>query len=132
MHPRPPPLKVVYLKQEAESRKARTWQRRTVWRSWVAPLHLIRNAVYWDLQRFADVVVTVQRTADGELRASAAAGRRRRPRWVLWLKNRYLIAAACAAWILLGWPRDDTPEVAAYLARVLLAFLLVIVNAVLY
>ena len=74
---------------------------------------------------------------DGELRATVAPGRKRRPRWVLWLVRSWLVhtpllTAACAVWVLHGWPREDTPVLSATLARALMAFMLVIVNAVLY
>ena len=132
-----PRAEVVYVKQEEYSRRARKWQRRTVWRSWTAPLHLLRNFIYWDLEPFADAVVQVQRAEDGELRASVAPGRMRRPRWVrLLVKTRLmhtpLVAAVCIAWTLLGWPREDTPVLSATLARMLMAFMLIIINAVLY
>ena len=132
-----PRAEIVYLKQEEEARKARTWQRRTVWRSWVAPLHLLRNLIYWDLEPFADAVVQVHRTEEGELRARVEPGRRRRPRWVRWLVRTRLIhspliTAACAGWVLLGWPREDTPALSALLARISMAVALIIVNGILY
>lgn len=132
-----PRAEIVYLQQEPEARAARKWQRRTVWRSWTAPLHVLRNVIYWDIEPFADAVVRVRRTDEGELRAGVERGRRRRPRWVLFLLRRGLVhaplvAAGCVLWIGLGWPRADAPEAAAVCARVLMALVLLIVNAVLY
>ena len=134
---RAPRAEIVYLKQEAEARKARTWQRRSVWRSWVAPLHLLRNVIYWDLEPFADAVVEVHHTEEGELRATVEPGRRSRPGWVRWLVRTRLIhspliTAMCATWVILGWPREDTPALSALLARVFMAVILVIVNSILY
>ena len=79
----------------------------------------------------------VHRTEEGELRARVEPGRRRRPRWVRWLvRTRVihspLITAACAGWVLLGWPREDTPALSAFLARVSMAVALIIVNGILY
>lgn len=133
-----PRAQVVYLRQCEESRKQKTWQRRRVWKSWVAPLHVFRSLVYWDLEPFADVVVTVERdAASGQLLATAKPGRRWRPLWVRYLFtyahwHSVCIVTACAVWIVWGWPRADTPVVAGYVARVLMAFLLVVVNAIIY
>lgn len=129
-----PWAEVVYLKQEAEACRARKWQRRTVWRSWTAPLHLLRNITYWDMEPFADAVVQVQRTESGELRATVEPGRKYRPRWARWLVRGHspLILAMCAAWILHGWPREDRPLHAAVLARMFMALAFIVVNAVLY
>ena len=132
-----PHAQVIYLKQDPEACRARTWQRRAVWRSWTAPLHLLRNIIYWDLEPFADAVVQVQRTADGELRASVAPGQRRRPEWLrrlirARLMHTPLLAVFCVGWIACGWPQADTPMLSATIARVFMAFGVLIVNAVLY
>ena len=57
-----------------------------------------------------------------------------RPLWVRYLFtyahwHSVCIVTACAVWIVWGWPRADTPVAAGYVARVLMAFLLVVVNA---
>ena len=79
----------------------------------------------------------VHRTEEGELRATVEPGRRSRPGWVRWLVRTRLIhtpliTATCAAWVILGWPREDTPALSALLARVSMAVILVIVNSILY
>jgi len=134
-----PRAEIVYIRQEEEelARRRSKWQRRTVWRSWTAPLHLLRNIIFWDLEPLADAVVQVQRTVDGELRASVGPGRKRRPDWVRWLTRTRLmhtplVTAVCAVWAFNGWPREDAPALSATLARVLMAFLLIMLNAVLY
>ena len=131
-----PRAQIVYYKQEPESRKARKWQRVTVWPSLVSPHHVLRNLVFWHLEPFADAVVTIGRSEVGKLEASVGPGRRRRPRWVRWHPFRHfhteMITLINIAWIILGWPRADTPEMSALVARLLLAGLVVVINAVLY
>ena len=100
-------------------------------------MHLLRNLVYWDLEQFADAVVRVEQTQEGELRASVARGQRRRPRWLRWLTRMQLmhtpfLTMTCVAWLFYGWPRADTPALSASLARMLTVFGLLIVNAVSY
>ena len=130
-----PAAQVVYFKQEPESRRERKWQRVEVWQSLVSPLHILRNLVYWDLEPLADAVVTVSRTANGELRASASAGRKWRPVWMRMPPFRHfhttMITACNVAWIIYGYPREDDARLSAILARLLLTGAVVLVNAVL-
>lgn len=139
--PDAPKAEVVYLRQEEESRRARRWQRWRVWRSIVAPLHLLRNVVYWQLDTFADAEVTVRRHPEtGELRAHVAAGPKRRPRWMRWLPfvhfHTQLVTVACIVFIGFGWPdRDPVGERcigAAYMSRLLIAGVFLVINAILY
>ena len=80
----------------------------------------------------------VQRSADGELRASVAPGRGLRPPWLRWLTRMRLmhtplVVVLCVVWVVFGWPREDsTPALSATIARALMAFVFLIVNAVLY
>ena len=116
-------------------------QRWRVWRSLVAPLHVLRNVVYWRLDSFADAVVTVERQPDSAgLRAVVAAGRRRRPRWMRWFPfahfHTQLVTAGCLMWIGFGWPpRKPVGEMcttAAYMSRLLLSAACLVLNAILY
>ena len=107
-----------------------------MWRSLVSPLHILRNLVYWDLKPLADAVVTVNRSASGDLRASVTAGRKWRPVWMRRPPFRHfhttMITCCNVLWILYGYPRRDRPTLSAYIARVLLTGAVVLVNAVLY
>ena len=84
---------------------------------------------------FADALVTVSRSASGELRASVSAGRKRRPVWMRRPSFRHfhttMITAGNIAWIMYGYPRKENAELSAYIARVLLTGAVVLVNAVL-
>ncbi|KAL1523693.1 hypothetical protein AB1Y20_018624 [Prymnesium parvum] len=137
--PKDAPLaEVVYVRQAEAGRRERKWQKSAVWRSLVAPLYWFKTCIYWDLEPFANAVVDVVDDAEsGGLRAVVRAGRARRPRYMRFpiVREHHAIATliACGVWISpLGYPREETPALAAWLARILLALAFLIVNAVLY
>lgn len=133
-----PKAEVIYIHQSPAARAAKKWQKHDIYRAWVSPIYLLRSLVYWDLAPFADVTVNVETGSDGKPVAVASRGRKRRPTWMLFPLFKHWhtlgVLGVCAAWIALGYPRNDTHVscvVSAYMARTLTAFLILIWNAIL-
>ncbi len=133
------PAEVVYF-ERAVKQPGRASRR--AFPSVVSPIYLLRSFMYWRLPPFADAVVTVApRESDGLLVARIAKGRARKPRCMLWAPVRHwhtiAVAALGVAYALYGWPRSRSNdsshcEAAAWLSRLLLIMLAVMINGALY
>ena len=79
--------KIVYIRQCDKVRKTKKWQKKEVWRSWVAPTKFLESFAFWDLQRYAEAVVDITPiVANGKetegFQAKVREGKRLRPKWV--------------------------------------------------
>ena len=104
-----------------------------------SPIYPIRTWVYARMKPFADAVVTVEKDEQGLLRAVVREGQKRRPAYMLWPVVRHwhtiALTVLVVAYVYLGFPRasgEAQCASAAWLARIMMMTLLVMVNGALY
>jgi len=118
--------------------------RRRAWHSMVAPFYFLKTWLYWDLRRFADVVVCVEREqAAGEegnasgarVRAVISKGDAWRPAWsrtnvLVRMFHSIAVAALCVAFVVDPahvWLIPCT--LTAYIARLFFVLVFLLLNA---